>query len=207
MYSSHAIHPTLPASRRTSVAKIRRSNLALLVSLLLFPLPSPAADYGFEIKRAALVRQDAEYHLNADIDYRFSPAAVEALEHGVPLSVVVHFELRRHRDYWPDQVLASKRRRLNIRYHPLARTYRIHSGDPMTPPQSFASLPALLETLGTIRGWNVADARRIAPGADCRALLSTSLNIEALPLPLRPVAYVSPDWYLRSPRFVWRFEG
>ena len=38
-----------------------------------------------------------------------------------------------------------------------------------------------------------------------RAGLSVRLDIESLPLPLRPVAYVTPAWYLESPVYKWTF--
>ena len=181
------------------------TSLSLLISLFLSSLSTLASDYGFEVRRAALEHGESGYLLNADIDFRFSPTAVEALQHGVPISVVLHFQLRRQRDHWPDQLLTSKLRRLEIRYHPLARTYRIHSGAPAkNSSQSFAGLPALLETLGAQRNWRVMEAGQLRADERYEAVLWATLDIEALPLPLRPVAYFSPEWYLGSPRFPWR---
>ena len=36
--------------------------------------------------------------------------------------------------------------------------------------------------------------------------LQASLDIEALPLPLRPLAYVSPSWHLSSEWYTWDLD-
>ncbi len=171
--------------------------------LLLFHFANAlGADYGFRVLSAELVPSEGQYLLNAAIDYRFSDPAIDALEHGVPLTLDVRLKVQRHRNYWLDETVLSESRRLHIRYHPLAKSYQIllESG---AAPSSFASLTALLNALGEIRGWRMP-LERLPPGPEYWAALSVKLDIEALPLPLRPIAYVSPSWYLGSPWFRWR---
>jgi hypothetical protein len=172
------------------------------VLLLLVAVNALGGDYGFEVTRAELVPADKGYLLKADVDYRFSPPAVEALEHGVPLTLVLRFKIKRHRDYWADATVYSETRRIRIRYHPLAKSFQIIPESSGTP-QNFAGLPALLDAMGEIRGWPVMPAEPLQPDKEYVARFSVSLDIEALPLPLRPVAYVSPSWYLGSPWFEW----
>lgn len=175
--------------------------------LLLFHTVEGWADnYGFLVKRAELVSVGDSYVLNADVDYRFSEAAIDALEHGVPLTVVARLKIKRQRDYWLDETVLSASRRFRIRYHPLAKTFQLlqeNSG----VPQNFAGLSALLDAMGEIRGWEVTPASALEKGNIYWANLAVSLDTEALPLPLRPVAYVSPSWYLGSPWFQWRVEN
>lgn len=174
-----------------------------LLFLLLFTFNAAGAEYGFVVKRAELVPVGDAYALDADIDYRFSDAATEALEHGVPLTLVLRFKVSRHRDYWLDETILNETRRFLIRYHPLAKSFQIIQ-EAGGSPQSFAGLSALLDTIGEIRGWRVLPASSLEKGQEYWASLAVSLDIEALPLPLRPVAYVSPSWYLGSPWFRWR---
>jgi hypothetical protein len=171
--------------------------------LLLRLAAAPADDHGFRVLDASLERTGEYYALNADLDYRFSETALGALDHGVPLALVVRLKVQRRRDYWLDQTVLDESRRLFIRYHPLAKSYQLllESGG---VPKSFASLHALLAVLGEIRGWRVLATERVEPGREYWASLAVKLDIEALPLPLRPVAYVSPSWYLGSPWFRWR---
>jgi hypothetical protein len=174
-----------------------------LLLLLLYALDGFGADYGFRVLNAELVPVAEQYVLNADVDYRFSEAAIDALEHGVPLTLVIRFKIQRHRDYWLDETVLSESRRFRIRYHPLAKSFQIiHESSGV--PRNFASLTALLEAMGEIREWRVLPVDRLQTGQEYWANLSVNLDIEALPLPLRPVAYVSPSWYLGSPWFRWR---
>lgn len=177
-----------------------------ILLLLCHAVGGRAADYGFVVKRAELVSAGESYLLNADVDYRFSDAAIEALEHGVPLTLVARFKIKRQRDYWLDETILSETRRFHIRYHPLAKSFQLlHENSGI--PQSFAGLSALLGAMGEIRGWRIIPASPLEPDNCYLASLSVKLDIEALPLPLRPLAYVSPDWYLGSPKFQWRVEN
>lgn len=172
-----------------------------LVGLLL-AFDAVCADYGFRVVRAEFVPSGQIYTLNADIDYRFSESALEALRHGVPLTLVMRLKIKRHRHYWLDETILSEIRRFRIRYHPLGKSFQIiHEGG---NTESFASLTALLEAMGAVRGWFALPSNRIVEGNRYDASLSVDLDIESLPLPLRPIAYVSPSWYLGSSWYRWR---
>jgi len=161
-----------------------------------------AADFGFHIIRAELASEGDDYVLNADIDYQFSEPAIEALRNGVPLTLVLGLKIKRVRTYWWDETVLNERRQFRIRYHPLAKLFQlVHENGGV--PQNFASLSALLDAMGTIRRLSVLPVDRLRHGERYRASLSVWLDIESLPLPLRPVAYVTPAWYLDSPRYQW----
>ncbi|HUL11958.1 MAG TPA: DUF4390 domain-containing protein [Methylococcaceae bacterium] len=161
-----------------------------------------AADYGFRIVSAELVLEGNDYVLNADIDYRFSKPAIEALRNGVPLTLVLSLGLKRERTYWWDETVLNERRLLHIRYHPLAKFFQLVD-ESSGAPRNFASLTALLEAMGSIRHLPALPADRLRKDERYWASLSVGLDIESLPLPLRPVAYVTPAWYLASSRYRW----
>jgi hypothetical protein len=176
----------------------------ILIALFL-AIEGGAADLGFRISQAELALDNSHYVLNADIDYRFSETAIDALRNGVPLTLVLHLKLKRLRAYWWDETILSEQRLLRIRYHPLTKLFQLsyNSG----APQNFASLSALLDAMGTLRRMPVLRADRISKGEHYRASLSVRLDIESLPLPLRPIAYVTPAWYLNSPLYQWQVEN
>lgn len=159
---------------------------------------------GFSIAHAELLPSDAGYVLNADVAYAFSPASIEALENGVPLTVAIRCAIDRERRYRWDERVVDYREKLEIRYHPLGKLFRMKYAD-HDKPQSFTSLSALLAAMGSIRGLVVIPGERVVAGERYRASLSIALDIEALPLPLRPIAYLSPSWYLGSPAYQWSF--
>jgi hypothetical protein len=163
------------------------------------------AKTGFLVSRAELVPVGANYVLNADVTYDFSAAAIQALENSVPLTLAVNCRIERDRAYWWDETIVDYRKTLQIRYHPLGKLFQMQFED-SDASQSFTSLHSLLQAMGTIRRVAVASAEQIEKGNRYRASLSLALDIEALPLPLRPIAYLSPGWYLSSPRYEWSFE-
>ena len=176
--------------------------LGLLLLLFAAAVMGEEEDSGFRIVRAELVPAGEIYVLNADIDYRFSEPVIEALENGVPLTLVLRFKIKRQRGWWLDETVFSEKRIFRIRYHPLARSYQILS-ETSGIPQNYTSLSTLLSAMGEIRGWRALPVGSLNPDEDYFAALTVALDLEALPLPLRPMAYVSPSWYLGSPWFEW----
>lgn len=172
---------------------------------LLFILPAWAGEYGIFIRDASLIRRNDAHFVNADVEYQLGPTALEALENGVPLTLLLEFTIRRVRDYWLDETVLEEQRRIQLRYHPLAKSYQIRD-QVSGAMQSFASLTAVLDTLSRVRGWQITDGYQPEAGQRYAAALSMRLDIESLPLPLRAIAYVSPDWHLLHPSFEWPLD-
>ena len=178
---------------------------AAILALLGAEQSAPAA--GFAVTGASLRPTGYACLLTASVDYRFSPAVIEALQHGVPLTLAIHFSLaNRSGHHAADNPLAHLTRRLQVSYHPLTRAYRVAYPDTGVL-EHVATLTTLIEYLGSIRDWPVLSSCALPPGQVWQASLRVSLDIEALPLPLRPIAYLSPDWHLESPPYPWRVAG
>ncbi len=173
--------------------------------LLLYCNLACSSDYGFTIDRASLEQQGNDYVLNADINYLFSPKAMEALTNGVPLTLVLSVKVDRLREYIWDRTILDEDLLFRLRYHALADMYQIIN-ESSGVQRSFVSLDAAIDALGTIRSMPVLAAHRVKPHYRHRASLKAQLDIENLPLPLRPIAYISPQWYLSSEWFVWSLE-
>lgn len=164
-----------------------------------------AEDYGFFIEKAELLRQGDSYVLNADIDYRFSEEAIEALENGVPLTLDVRLRVEQRRRFVWNKTLADVVLTYRIRHHALAKLFQvINEGSGVR--RNFASLEAAVEFLGSVRGVPVVRGDNLAQDIQYEASLRVALNREALPLPLRPVSYLKPQWYLSSSWHTWLLE-
>ncbi|MBN2886638.1 MAG: DUF4390 domain-containing protein [Chromatiaceae bacterium] len=173
------------------------------LSLLLFCIGPAAADHDFEVRRVETqLGADGRYRLDAHIDYDFSPEALEALEHGVPLTVLVHLQVRRAGAWiWEDSLLDTQLRR-TIRYKPLSERYEVSRLAERTE-RSFVSREAALRALGQIEDLDLFPAERLDAALDYEVQLKTELDIEELPLPLRPMAYLKPSWKLSSGWTKW----
>lgn len=160
-------------------------------------LAQPALADDFIIERVELTKRDGQILLDADIRYPLNDTALEALENGVPLTFVTHIEVRERGAWIWEQDLVEIRLRSLVRYHPLSGLYELRNIGSESS-QNFATRDAVLTALGEIRSLPLVTVERMQVGTRYNVLLSTFLDIEALPLPLRPMAHVTPSWHLES---------
>jgi hypothetical protein len=175
----------------------------LLVPLLLLSLPSHGDEFLVTDLSTRLV--DDTYLMNAKIEYRFSEKVLEALQSGVPIPLEMHVQIRRKGAWVWTKDLLDFRSRYQIRYHALASVYQVldlQSGH----QQNFATQRSALDALGRIADLPLVRSADMEPGETYILAVRAKLDIESLPLPLRPVAYVTPSWRLSSEWSEWQLE-
>lgn len=165
-------------------------------------VPSAAEGFGVAVKNAEIVLQDDSYLLSADIDYRLSARAKEALQNGVPLYWDIHIKTLQHRDYFWNSTLVNAAIRYRIQYHALLNMYRVRNED-SRELYNFSTLSAALDQISTIRDFRVLERAAYASGKRYAVGIKVTLDRDALPLPLRPIAYTNPQWYLSSDWTLW----
>ena len=161
-----------------------------------------ADTFGVGVKNAEITLQGDSYTLSADINYQLSARAKEALQNGVPLYWDIHIKTLQHRDYLWDSTLTNTSLRYRIQYHALLNMYRVRN-EGSHDVYNFSTLPAALDSMSTIRDFRVMDKALYVPGKRYSVGLKVTLDRDALPLPLRPVAYANPQWYLSSDWTLW----
>jgi hypothetical protein len=187
---------------------MRSKRLILLWLILLHGVLAPRAwssPYGIFITSAAVMDAGDIKTLSADIDYRFNPSAINALEEGIPLTLLISLKIRDPERLWFQQPIVEDQRHIQLRYQPLAKSFQVAdlgSG----AVQNFASLATVLDTLSRLRGWKFMGQYALEKNKTYEAMLRFKLDIESLPLPLRLVAYLSPEWHLESEPYQWRVE-
>lgn len=174
----------------------------LAVTICLVSAAHRAQASDFFISEIHTEVKEGVYLLDADIDYRFSDEALRALSNGVPLTIQLTLEIERLRKWWLNDEIATLQQRYSLQYHALTHQYllrNLNSG-------AFYSLPhyqAALLALGTLRGLPLLDSKLILPDERYEVAMQVELDIEALPSPLRPVAYITPAWRLKSDWYTW----
>ncbi len=166
--------------------------------LLLFavqPALSLAAD--FKVSNLACRSQDNAFVVDADIDFDFSDKAIEALQNGVPITLEIHLQVRRKGAWLWEKDLQDTRIRYQIRYHALASVYQVVDLQ-NNAQQSFVTREVAISSLGDVHGLPVILHSKLEKGKIYNVELRATLDIDSLPLPLRPLAYLSPDWNLSS---------
>lgn len=175
----------------------------LLCGGLLAAQSSEEASLPFQVLAADTQREDDVVLFNANMQLRVAGEPRQALESGVPLTVLIEVELRRHRPWMWDDRIAYLQQRYRIEYHGLARQYlatHLNSGE----LRGFRSLEAMLESLGRIRRLPLLDAPLLQADMLYYGRVRVRLDIEALPAPLRPEAWLSAEWRLDSGWASWR---
>lgn len=179
--------------------------LIFLFYLLLWPASVHADEFSVSIKKAELILRGNSYVLSADIDYQLSNSAKDALQNGIPLFWTVLVKVQQHRDYLWNKKLLDKEIRYRIQYHALLNMYRVRD-ESSDAVDNFSTLSAALHAMSTIRNIPIMDKADIASGTDYSVGLKVRFERDALPLPLRPIAYINPQWYLSSDWYLWSLK-
>ncbi|MBK1722787.1 DUF4390 domain-containing protein [Thiocystis violacea] len=177
-------------------------NLALILSLLLTVSTSALARDDFEVRQAQTRLEDANFYLSTSVAFNPSETALEALDNGVPLTVVYHIQIRRTKAWlWEDSLL-DLQLRYAVRYKPLSERYEVYRL-PGTTGRDFVTRDAAIRALGDIGEIQLVSQDALEPDEDYEVQIKVFLDIEELPLPLRPMAYLKPSWKLASGWSKW----
>jgi len=157
---------------------------------------------GFTVDNASFRVVDGVVSMNADVRFKFSEAIREALSNGVDLTVVVESEVARVRDFLWNEPTARLAARYGIEFHALSNQYLLRNLN-LGITQSYASLEALTADLGEIRDFPLIGVARLSAAERYTVRVQARLDIESLPAPMRPLAYLSSLWRLKSDWHEW----
>ena len=155
-----------------------------------------------EITSADTYTEDGVILLDCNSRLQLPGKPEAALKSGLPLEFVLHVDIIRQRSWWFDEAIASATARYQLVYHELSRQYRVHqlwNGVRGT----HLNLPSALFRVGRLRGFPLIEKQHLLEDQDYVVRLRLSLDAEALPLPLRPEAYLSEQWRISSEVFQW----
>ncbi len=174
----------------------------LLVLLLLL---SPAWADGIIHQAVSLSREKEMLVVDLLEKYQLTGVMREALQNGVPLTFITEVALRREGHWFWKSPLVDKRLKRVLLYHPLAGSYEVKDAS-TGKSRYFATLDAALVALGDIKAWRILPTSRLEPGKAYRVTIESWHDIDALPMPLRPRAYLTPSWRLSSKTWEWRLQ-
>ncbi len=150
--------------------------------------------------------------LTGQLDIELPPRVEQALSKGIELPLRIELRLKRARRFLWDPTVAAWTLERRLRYHALSNQYMVDivgggagsGGEAAAAPlvESYGSLLHALKALGHL-DLQLALPPPAAPAQAHRVELRASLDIEALPAPLRPVAYTSSAWHLDSGWTTW----
>jgi hypothetical protein len=163
---------------------------------------SPLMANLFEVESASTVLVKQQYVVDTKVVYRFTEEALEALQNGVPLTLNLIIHLQKADAWFWKPNLVEHTFRYQLRFHPLTETYQVWDLA-ASDKHSFETLDAAKDLLGDIAHLPLIQAVKLHKGEKYKVAIKASLDIEALPLPLRPLAYISSAWDMESDWFYW----
>jgi len=195
---------------------------ALIMVLLVATVRTAPAVAEFRIAKIEPQVSGDTLTLNGRIDLALSPRVEEALSKGIAMDILIDARLYRERAWLWNELIATWLLRRQVRFQALTGQYVVTESYQCAPPQEhcIAVLPerggglgegleSLVDTLRQVGG--LSDLRlklpyALASGPGHVVELRAYLDIEALPAPLRPVAYTSTDWHLNSGWTSWMLK-
>jgi Domain of unknown function (DUF4390) len=178
------------------------SNTFIALLFLLLPIWVIANNTAVTIRNIETSSWSEDYLVSADIDYQLSKKATEALRNGVPLFWTYQLKVEEQRDYLWNKTVADKTVLYRIQYHALLNMYRVKNEN-NGKIDNFSTLQAALDLLSTVRDFPLVEKSKILADTSYIGKMKIHFERDALPLPLRPVAYLNPQWQLSSDWYTW----
>ena len=176
----------------------RRFSLGLVLVLCSFALMAKEID----ILRLTDRSEDGFYALDVDAEIEPGREVREAVASGIPLRFVFDVRVHKVRRYLWNERLLELRRTLLLERHALAGKYVV-TDEASQQRQVASSLDDALIMLGRVRRMVIARDDELAPERPLVGRVRVKLDIESLPAPLRPIAWVSPRWHVSSDWEAW----
>jgi len=175
--------------------------LSAMTGLLCTPL-TVLANPNLKVYSASTHERGNVVYLNAQLEYSLNEAAVTALQSGVPITFKLKVEIFQPRKWIWDKVISEHVHRYQLSYHALTQQYlvtNISSGI----QNSYSDRNIAMSAMGRIYNLALVATTALPQQADLQARIKVSLDINALPTPMRPWAYISSDWKLSSEWYTW----
>ena len=182
-------------------------SFALCCVLLSYPLLAGTDENEsgpFTIRSVSVERTQQEYLLDSIVDFNLNPTVLEALHNGVSITLQMQIEFYREREWMWDKAVSNIDRHFRLRYFALSQLYLLTDLESQSR-YSFASLNAALYRLGHMQT-SLAPLHQVMAGQPHTLRMRILLDIEALPAPLRPLAYLSSPWRLKSKWYTWPIQ-
>lgn len=181
--------------------RIWTASIILLCAACTIPPDEP---WGLSLVQPELRWEDDRLEIEAALAVDLSPAAIEALEHGVPLTLLISTRARRDRPGVPSRSVMH-RHALELRYLPLSRHWQVtdlETGIDL----NFPRLWMLTAALGEQRRFTTGLDRDALDDHAWRVRIRAELDRSALPSPMRLPAWFSNEWRLSSPWHTWHLD-
>ena len=194
-----ALCPGGPDSVRRLVAWLIAAALVLLNCA--FGTPA-VAQTRFEVRSAYIEPAEGVYELNATLNFDLPEGARDAIREGVPFQMHLEIVVKRQRNYWLDESVATLDQYYELAYRALSERYlvrNLNSGE----QASYATLDAALDAMRVISRLPILDQALVSRDSRHEISVRGNLDVRTMPDALRFVLFWSDDWRQRSEWYTW----
>ncbi len=202
---SFSVNPS--TTTRRPVAQARRVfgtlSAILLIACVLVGLTPEAHARAFNVTEVAASIANERLELEFDLDLSLSDEAIDALNHGIALYIIVEVELREKRRLKRDSLVERSRKDVEISYHGLSGRYLIQESGIGTVSTHLTVEDALRAISSNRQVLIPVPELPTNQSIDYLIAVRTRLNNETLPNPLRFISKLLPSWRLDSGWTIW----
>ena len=188
-----------------SVRRMTRARLLFAVTLSVFAMlhaGMAAAQTRFEVRSAYVEPYEGVYQLNATVDFDLPEGARAVLRDGVPLTLHLDIVVKRQRNYWLDETVATLDQKYELVHHALSERYlvrNLNSGE----QASFATLESALDALRVVSHLPILDQALVDRDSRHEISVRASIDVHTMPDALRFVLFWTDDWRQRTEWYTW----
>jgi hypothetical protein len=177
---------------------------AVLLCGVLLAATALAAEERFAIRNAFAEPVAGIWNLNVVLETGLSKQALDALDEGIPLTLLLDVQISSERRFLPDSTIAELQQRWELAFDALSQRYvvmNLNSGAQTT----YGSQAEALAALSRIRNLPLIDANLLEPGRRYEVSLRATVDIGGLPAAVKLLVFWkdwsrSTDWYTWSIR-------
>ena len=183
---------------------VRVLTFCVLTGLVICSNPARA---GFVIENLVYRSEPSQLVVNISTRLALNDTIEDALRRGIDLQFDLELSLQRHRLLIWNEQISKHAENIILRYHALSNRYLILDEN-QEQLSSFTDINQALEHFDELGPYTIMLPAKFEPRANAAYYIAARirLNIEALPLPLRPSAYLSSNWRLNSTWILWQVQ-
>ena len=174
---------------------------ATLLLLTLFSAGLDAAQDEIIVDAVSSELVQGNYYVDARISFNLDDDLREALDHGVELHLHIIIKVEERRKWLWDRLYREDVIKYRLEHLPLSDVYIVSSAD--NARRQFDTLENALKYLGTIDRHLLLSNKKIDANVSLTGSLKAELNMEILPPPLKPIAFLLDKWRSDSKRRRW----
>ena len=171
---------------------------------MLFLLLSAAvcAVEGITVEHASSQLVDDSYYLDARVNFSLHDDLLEALDHGVDLDIRIIVRVKEKRKWLWDRVYKEKTLKFKLDHRPLSDVYTVRNVR-KSERRQFDTLENALKYMGKIDRYHLMNNNKITDESGLTGMIRAEMNVDNLPPPLKPIAFLSDKWQMGGKWHRW----